>query len=447
MLVISAPSWCATRSQQPAVRIDEYMTAATNAGLFMGSVVVAKDGQAILSKGYAMANLEHHVANSPETKFDIGSVSKTFTAALVLRLQEKGALSVEDRLCNYLDDCPDFWREITLHHLLTHTSGITDYTELPGQFEERALASFIPGALTRIKKMPLQFAPGEKYSYSNTGYKLLNKVIEVATGRSLEAVLQETILNPLGMQNTGVFEKSGIRHLIIDGRAAGYTDGVGPLENAPWVYPTYGGGLYSTVEDMRRWGEGLLKGKVLSDEARKRAWTPIKGNYGYGWFVSGPGKRKSVLHGGNIPGFAVTYALYPDDGLLICVASNLDTAPTGRIHEDLAKIVFGQPYQLPPKWTAVRVNPALYAAYVGRYRKTDDSRFVITITLDGNQLWNRLGDDPGAAMMVLRPLSDSTVFNKMFVLYEATFVRDATGVVSTLLATGPWGQGEFKRIH
>jgi CubicO group peptidase (beta-lactamase class C family) len=428
-------------------KLDGYMSAMTDSGLFMGAVLVAQDGKTLLSRGYGMANLEHDIPNSPYTRFDIGSVSKTFTAALVLLLAERDKLRVQDPIGNYLSDSPPAWKGVTIHHLLTHTSGIMNYTDLPDQFEMRALASFIPGAMKRIRQMPLQFKPGEKFNYSNTGYKLLHEIIEKASGQPFETCLRENILDPLHLRDTGVFEKPGVRHLIVKTRAEGYTDGTGPLELAPWVYPNYGGGLYSTVEDLRVWAESFLNATLLSRTNLDVAFTTFKGNYGYGWFVYNKPKHKLRLHGGNIPGYALTLAFYPDDRLIIVVASNLLTAPTSRIQDDLAAVVFGEKYQLPPRWKAVSVDPKLYDRYVGRYQSTSDPKFIITITKENDQLWDRLGDDPGAATMVLRPLSETKFFNKMFVLYEATFVADEKGTTTGLDADGPWGHGQFKKIQ
>jgi CubicO group peptidase (beta-lactamase class C family) len=447
LLIITSPAQTRTSNQDLLGKIDDYMNATTGAGLFSGVVLIAREGKVLVSKGYGMANLEYDIPNTPSTKFDIASVSKTFTAALVLMLQERGRLSVQDPISKYLDEGPTAWADVTIHHLLTHTSGIMNYTDLPDQFELRALDSFIPDAMKRIKKMPLQFRPGENFSYSNTGYRLLHEIVEKASGKSFEAFLQENILGPLGMRNTGVFERPGIRHLIIKNRAAGYTDGVGPLEIAPWVHPSYGGGMYSTVEDMNLWGQSFLSGKLLSKQTSDAAFTPFKGNYGYGWFIFDKAKHRFMMHGGNIPGFGLTFAIYPDDKLVIVVASNLDTAPTNRVQNDLVKIVFGEKYEFPPAWKPVVVDASIYSRYVGRYQKTDDPKFIITITKENDQLWNRLGDDPGAATMVLRPLSETRFFNKMFVLYEVTFVKNDKGQVTGITADGPWGKGEFKRIE
>jgi len=433
--------------QTVAGSVDEYLIRATESGLFMGAVLVSRDGKVLISKGYGMANLQYDVPNSPQTRFDIGSVSKTFTATLILMLQESGKLSVQDSICKYLDDCPAGWRDITIHHLLTHTSGILNYTELPDQFEMRALPSFMPDAMKRIKQMPLKFNPGQRFDYSNTGYKLLDRIIERITGKTFEDSLQEKILGPLKMVNAGALEQPGIRHVIIKNLATGYTDGVGPLENAPWVHAAYGGGMYSSVEDLNLWGQSFFTERLLSKKTLDVALTAGKGNYGYGWFVFNNAKHRFVMHGGNIPGFGLTFALYPGDKVVIIVASNLDTAPTNRIHDDLAKLIFGEKYEALPRWVTVAVDPKIYDLYVGRYQKTDDPKFVITISKENGQLWNRLGDDPGAATMVLRPLSETKFYNKMFVLYEATFLKNEKGQVTTLIAEGPWGRSEFKKIQ
>ena len=185
---------------------------------------------------------------------------------------------------------------------------------------------------------------------------------------------------------------------------------------------------------------------LLPRRAIEAALTPVKGNYGYGWFIFDRAKQRFVMHGGNIPGSALTFAVYPDDKAVIVVASNLDTAPTGRIHEDLGRILFGEEYRLPPAWKEVEVNPGIYDAYVGRYQGTSEQKFVITITKENERLWNRIGDDAGAATMVLRPLSETKYFNKMFVLYEAIFIKDATGRISSLIAEGPWGRQTLTKV-
>ena len=205
--------------------------------------------------------------------------------------------------------------------------------------------------------------------------------------------------------------------------------------------------MYATVEDLYRWGESWLTNKLLAPQTREAAWTPNKGNYGYGWFIFDKAKHKFVMHGGNIPGYGLTFAVYPDDKLIVVVASNLDTAPTTRIHDDLVRIVNGEKYESPPVWKTVTVSPKLYDSFVGRYQNTNDPKFIITVTKENDQLWNRLGDDPGATTMALRPLSETKYYNKMFVLYEVTFAKNERGQVTSLVAEGPWGKSEFKKIE
>jgi len=360
-----AQSPSASQQDEITRRITEYLNRATDSGLFSGSVAVAKDGKIVFSRGYGMASLAYDVPNGPQTRFDIGSVSKTFTAALVLWLQDSGKLRVDDPICKYLDNCPDAWRSLTIRHLLTHTSGIRNYTELPDYFENRALESFLPNAMKQIREMPLQFVSGERFAYSNTGYLLLHEIVQKVSGQTDASFLHSKILDPLGMRNTGFLESPNIRHTIVKNLATG---------------------------------------------------------------------------------FGATLVLYFDQKLTIFVASNLDTAPTNRVEEDIAKIIFEEPYELPPTWRAVTIDAKIYDGYVGRYRKTDQPNFVITIKKENGQLWNRLGDEPGAAEMVLRPLSETRFFNKMFVLYDVTFVLGEQGRATKLLADGPWGHGEFVRI-
>ncbi len=191
--------------------------------------------------------------------------------------------------------------------------------------------------------------------------------------------------------------------------------------------------MYSTVEDIYLWGQSFFSEKLLSKKTLDTAFMPVKNNYGYGWFVFNKAKHKFVMHGGGIPGYGLTFALYPDDRVTIFVAA----------------MVFGEKYKLPPTWTTVKVDPKVYDAYVGRYQSQNPKtpKWFITITKENDQLWDRLDDDPNAATMVLRPLSETKFFNKMFVLYEATFVKDDKGQVVSLIADGPWGRGEFKKVE
>lgn len=188
-----------------ATKFDEYLSAAVKMG-FTGSVLVARDGKVIFSKGYGMANAEWDIPNTPQTKFRLGSITKQFTAASILLLQERGKLSVQDPVCKYIADCPKAWEPVTIHHLLVHTSGISSYTDVrsPGEFRKLNLTHVTPAAFVdSFKGKPLEFHVGEKMKYSNSGYFMLGYIIEKISGQSYEAFLQENIFTPLKMADTG----------------------------------------------------------------------------------------------------------------------------------------------------------------------------------------------------------------------------------------------------
>lgn len=200
--------------------------------------------------------------------------------------------------------------------------------------------------------MPLQFKPGERFAYSNTNYKLLNKIIEQASSKSFEAFLQENILNPLKMKNTGALEKPGIDQPVIKGFADGYTDREGPFERAKWSHPSIGGGIYTTVEDLYLFDQALYTNKLLTKKTMEAAFTPGKGDYGFGWFVYGEAKHGLVMHGGGMPGYSARFARFREGKVTIIILSNLGTASTGLMLDNLAAIMFGEPGRLPPTTAA-----------------------------------------------------------------------------------------------
>jgi len=186
-----------------ARKVEEYMNAAMRINRFSGSVLLARDGQPIVSRGYGLANIENDVSNTPQTVFRLGSVTKQFTAMAILLLQERGKLSVNDPICKYLADCPQTWQPITIKNLLTHTAGIPNYTDFPDFTKTAAAETTTAELITRFRDKPLQFALGEKFAYSNSGYYLLGAIIERVSGKSYPDFLQENIFAPLGMKHTG----------------------------------------------------------------------------------------------------------------------------------------------------------------------------------------------------------------------------------------------------
>jgi len=308
---------------------------------FMGSVLVARGGQVILSKGYGSANLEWNIPNSPTTKFRLGSITKQFTAASVLLLEERGKLSTGDPVKKYLPDAPAAWDKITIFHLLTHTSGIPNFTSFPEYKKIEPFATTPGEVVARFRDKPLDFAPGEKWSYSNSGYLLLGYLIEKITGGSYEKFVTENIFTPLGMKDSGCDSNSA----VIAHRASGYVHDARGFENAGFIHmsiPHAAGALYSTTEDLLKWEQGLFGGKVLKPESLAKMTTPFKENYACGLGVQIIDGHKRIEHGGGIEGFNTNLAYYPDEKLTVVVLANVNGKAPEEIAAKLASIAHGK---------------------------------------------------------------------------------------------------------
>ena len=414
------------RAQEITRKVDEYMNAAVRINRFSGAVLLARDGQPIVSRGYGMANLEHGVPNTPQTVFRVGSVTKQFTGMAVVLLQERGKLSVNDPICKYLTDCPQAWQPITIKNLLTHTAGIPNYTEFP-DFMKTAAADTTAAELTsRFRDKPLQFALGEKYAYSNSGYYLLGTIIERASGKTYADFLQENIFAPLGMKHTGY--DNPVR--IIKNRAAGYartSDGF--INAAPISMSTAyaAGALYSTVGDLLLWDQALYTEKLVSRKSLDEAFTPFKSNYGYGWSIGKRHDRQVIAHGGGIFGFSAYIARYPADRVTVVVLSNVEGAPSGEIANSLSAIVFGAKYEIPAERKEVQVAAKTLEKYVGQYQLTP--QLVLNVTLEDGKLLAQISTQPKLELFA----ESETVFFFKVVNAQVTFVVNAQGEVTGMV--------------
>ena len=232
--------------------IDVWLSQQGNDGKFSGAVLVARQGDVLLSQGYGLADREQNLPNMAQTRFRLGSITKQFTAMAILILKARGKLDVKDPICNYITDCPSTWEGITIDHLLTHTSGIPDLISLPDYRSTLATPSPPKQTIARFKDLPLDFQPGEKWSYSNSGYIVLGYIIERTSGQSYEDFLQQSIFTPLNLSNTGYDHNSS-------SLAVGYPDrhSTLPAEFIDMSIPYAAGALYSTVEDLYRWEQAL----------------------------------------------------------------------------------------------------------------------------------------------------------------------------------------------
>jgi CubicO group peptidase (beta-lactamase class C family) len=313
---------------------------------FMGAVLVARGNDILLDKGYGFANLEWMLPNSPKTKFRLGSITKQFTAASILLLQERGKLNVNDPVKKYMPDAPVAWEKITIYNLLTHTSGIPDFIGFPDYSSLEPFATTPEQVVAQFRDRPLEFQPGEDWNYSNSGYILLGYLIEKISGESYEQFVQENLFKALGMADSGYDSNSA----VIQNRASGYTPQSGRLVNARYInmtIPFAAGGLYSTTEDMLRWEQGLLGGKLLSSASLKEMLTPFKNNYAFGLVVHMENGHQVIDHGGRIPGFDTALVYYPEDKLIIVVLANTDVDVALWIAADLGTLEHGGKAVLP----------------------------------------------------------------------------------------------------
>jgi len=344
-IVLFVVLWSAAglaQAQDLAAKLDAFVSGYQKDRAFIGTVLVAKGGKVIFEKGYGMANIELDVSNGPDTKFRLGSITKQFTATAILQLQEQGKLSVTDAACKYLPECPDTWKAITIHQLLSHTSGIPSYTDGPEFAQPKMMRIPLKPVeiLMLTKDKPLEFQPGEKWKYDNSGYIFLGVIIEKVSGEKYADYLAKHIFGVLDMQASG-YDESGV---ILKNRAQGYrsvTDGFRNADFLDMSLPYAAGSLYSTVRDLYRWDRALYTDKVLKQASREKMWTPVKNNYAYGWAIGQSHKHKQVAHGGGINGFSTFIARYPDDDAVVMVLSNNERANAGVIANGLTGILFG----------------------------------------------------------------------------------------------------------
>lgn len=347
--VVLACSWTA-RADVPdgaVERIDAIANEAVQQKRTAGcSIAVVKDGETILAKGYGMADLENDVPATAETVYRIGSITKQFTATAIMQLVEQRKLSLDDELTKFLPDFSTQDHQVTVHHLLNHTSGIKSYTSLL-KFLVRMRDDLTHSQmLTLIEEQPFDFAPGDDWKYNNSGYYLLGRVVEEASGEDYADYVQEHIFRPLGMNAT----RYGGYRPIIRHRARGYNQDDDEFSNAAPMsmkLPFAAGALVSNVLDLAKWHLALESGELLSQESYQRMYTPTKLNdgatrpYGYGWALGEREGHKLIHHGGGINGFSTEIARYPDDRLAVIVLTNTMGSNPVEIANRIARLMLG----------------------------------------------------------------------------------------------------------
>jgi CubicO group peptidase (beta-lactamase class C family) len=338
--------------------VDRYLRAELSRQRIPGmSVAVLRGDSVLLARGYGFADLEHRVPATDSTIYQSGSVGKQFTAAAIVTLAREGRLGLDDRLRKYLPEAPPAWRGVTIRHLLTHTSGIPDYTaglvDLRRDYTEDSLARL-------YARLPLEFPPGSTWSYSNTGYALLGFVVRRVTGMFYGDYLRARIFEPLGMRTARVISERE----VVPNRAAGYELVDGEVVNQTWVSPslntTADGSLYLTVLDLARWAIGLNHARIPDSAGLAESWTPVRLNdggtypYGFGWRVDDQRGRRRIGHGGSWQGFRAAIQRYPHHDLTVIALANLDAAMAETVAMTVAGIL--EPELLPPHLLPARAD-------------------------------------------------------------------------------------------
>jgi CubicO group peptidase (beta-lactamase class C family) len=416
-------------------KVDEYLKENLEQSHLSGEVLIARDGKVLLMRSYGLANVENAVPNTPQTKFRLGSLTKQFTAMATMMLQERGALRVQDSICKYLPQCPAGWQGITIHHLLTHTSGMpdADYTETI------LLPMSVTNTIEHLKSQPLMFEPGRAFRYSNANYVLLGYIIEKASGQSYASFIREKIFEPLGMKDSGYDDQRS----ILPHRANGYSLRGETVVNAAYVdmsLPFSAGGLYSTIEDMSKWDQAFSTEKLVSGKSLAAIFTPDKNVYGYGWYIAERFGRRYINHSGWIEGFANAIARFPEEKLTVIILSNQDGATVNTLARNLAGLVMGARQEAAQGHHVVHIDPRLLDAYVGQYELA--ATFIITITKEGDHL---MAQATGRPKLELFPESNRKFFVKE---YDAgiVFVENSEGRVTHSILSLNGRDAEAKKI-
>ena len=410
-------------------RIDRTIEARASGGQFMGSVLIARDGKILLSKGYGKASLADNLPNTPATKFRLGSVTKQFTAASILLLEEQGKLKLEDPIKQYMPDAPAAWDSITFFYLLTHTSGIPNYTSFPDYPSTQAVAQTPTQVVARFRDKPLNFPPGTSWEYSNSGYVLLGYLIEKISGQSYATFVHDNLFAPLGMKDSG-YDSSTEK---IERRAVGYAPGPGGPIVASFIdmtIPFSAGALYSTTQDMLRWEQGLFGGKVLKPSSLAKMTTPFKNSYALGLgVVTGPNGSKVISHSGGIEGFNTNVTYVTPDKLAIIVLANLNGPAADELSADIRKLANGEPVVLSNERKVVPIPADALNRLAGTYRMDTGQPYVLIRADD------HLRATGGPQPVDLYPESTSDFFAKgsdVQVAFESDAQRGVTGAALTM---------------
>ena len=363
LLLLLSP-FAVTAQKSYTALFDNYMNAQVNINDFSGTILVAQKGKVIYEKAFGVADRELNVKTNLQSKYQIGSITKQFTACGILLLAENGKLNLVDKLSKYFPEFPKA-DSVTIHMLLNHTSGIKDYTELDNFWKIAALPIEKDSMLALIKKQPYNFSPGTEWNYSNSGYFLLGYIIEKVTTKSYSDFVLNNIIKKAGLGNTFV----NLWDTILTNRAKGYEKNTTGWRNATYISmegPYSAGAIISTVEDLYKWNNALFSNKIIPATSFKKMTTSYLNNYGYGLLIDTFLHHIRIGHIGGIPGFVSYLGRFPEDSVVVVVLSN-NESNSESIANALAANIFGIPVIIPYKHTESKIDSGILDNYIGTY--------------------------------------------------------------------------------
>jgi CubicO group peptidase (beta-lactamase class C family) len=439
-VLIASLTTAAVCLAQDSARMNQVVQSYTGNGNFAGSVLVARGSDVIISKGYGLANVEWNIPSTPSARFKVASITKQFTAAAILLLEERGRLKIDDLVKTHLPEAPPAWDRMTIFHLLTHTAGFAGL-QSPLTGRQPAVESAdgtVAGFVAALMQRPLESQPGDRFIYTNSGYFVLGHLIQKLTGQDYETFLRDNIFTPLGMKDTGVDSVA-----VIARRAGSYTVTPNGLVKASYasdrIVPNTAAGLYSTTEDLLRWQNGLYGGKVVSKASLQKMTTPSEGDYGLGVYIRTIDSRRAATHGGGAPPFAnLTY--FFDRGISVVVLGNLSTVPSAEIAGYLGGLAHGDRIVLMSERKAITLAPSLRPRYVGVYEFAQGQ--TMTVSVNGAELAVQFTG--GGAMPLLAESETRFFIRDLNLLVDS--VRDASGNVTQFVVIQGTRQERATRV-
>jgi len=423
-------------AQLPVAAMESLVDSLAKAQKINGVVFVASKGKVVFSKATGFSDLEKQTPNQVGNVFQIGSVTKQITAAVIMQLQQEKKLSLSDPLSKYFSGFPN-GDVITIRHLLNHTSGLYNYTN-----DTILLRSDVTRPRSReemlkiFRSYPSDFAPGTKWNYSNTGYSMLGYIIEKIERKPYEAVVRQRIFTPLGMTHSGF----DFTHLQDAGKTKGYF-AIGypsPVVDSTIAYSA--GAVYSTVEDLYKWERGIRSGRILHDSSWKAVFTPTLNKYGYGWSIDTLFGRRATMHSGGIHGYTSYLLRFPEDDLVVILLDNGSSRELSKLSRNLAAIAFNEKLE-GARVIETKLPAGSYLKYVGEYELAPN--FIIRVFLQGNSL---MAQATGQPSFELFPEKEDHFFVKV-VEAKVEFVKDASGKVSEMILRQNGQEPHGKKIR